>query len=42
MATEEKVKDFCSAWQTLSTIYEDYARKSVVSYNSLYILSAIY
>lgn len=42
MATEEKVKDFCSAWQTLNTIYEDYARKSGVSYNSLYILSAIY
>lgn len=42
MATEDKVKDFCSAWQTLGIIYEDYARKSGVSYNSLYILSAIY
>lgn len=42
MGTEEKVSEFCSAWQTLSIIYEDYARKAGVSYNSLYILSAIY
>lgn len=41
MATEDKVKDFCTAWQTLGMIYEDYARKPGVSYNSLYILSAI-
>lgn len=38
---EEKVKSFCNAWQSLSIIYEDYARKAGVSYNSLYILSAI-
>lgn len=38
---ENKVKNFCIAWQTLGMIYEDYARKSGVSYNSLYILSAI-
>lgn len=41
METEDKVKQFCTAWQTLEIIYEDYARKSGVSYNSLYILSAI-
>lgn len=39
--TKTKVKDFCNAWQSLSIIYEDYARKAGVSYNSLYILSAI-
>lgn len=39
---EEKSKAFCSAWQSLSIIYEDYARKSGVSYNSLYILNAIF
>lgn len=38
---DEKAKAFCSAWQSLSTIYEDYARKAGVSYNSLYILNAI-
>lgn len=42
MSTEEKVKDFCAAWQTLGIIYEDYARKAGISYNSLYILSAIF
>lgn len=41
MNLESKSKAFCSAWQSLSTIYEDYARKSGVSYNSLYILNAI-
>lgn len=41
MSTEEKIKEFCDAWQTLGIIYEDYARKAGVSYNSLYILSAI-
>lgn len=38
---EERTQTFCSTWQSLSTIYEDYARKSGVSYNSLYILNAI-
>ena len=42
VAKEDNIKDFCSAWQTLSMIYEDYARRSGVSYNSLSILSAIY
>ena len=37
----EKTRAFCSAWQSIATIYEDYARKAGVSYNSLYILSAI-
>lgn len=41
MNLESKSKAFCSSWQSLSTIYEDYARKSGVSYNSLYILNAI-
>ncbi len=41
MDIESKTKAFCNAWQSLSTIYEDYARKSGVSYNSLYILNAI-
>lgn len=36
-----KTKAFCNAWQSLSIIYEDYARKAGVSYNSLYILNAI-
>ncbi len=36
-----KTKAFCNAWQSLSIIYEDYARKVGVSYNSLYILNAI-
>lgn len=40
-SSEEKVKAFCNAWQSLNIIYEDYARKAGVSYNSLYILSAI-
>lgn len=40
-STEEKVKAFCSAWQSLDIIYEDYARKAGVSCNSLYILVAI-
>lgn len=35
------MRAFCNAWQSLTTIYEDYARKSGVSYNSLYILNAI-
>ncbi len=35
------VKAFCNAWQSLSIIYEDYARKAKVSYNSLYILNTI-
>lgn len=39
---EAKTKAFCNAWQSISTIYEDYARKSGVSYNSLYILNAIF
>jgi len=38
---ESRTKAFCGAWQSLNTIYEDYARKSGISYNSLYILSAI-
>lgn len=38
---ESRTKTFCGAWQSLNTIYEDYARKSGISYNSLYILSAI-
>ena len=37
-----RTEAFCSAWQSLSMIYEDYARKAGVSYNSLYILNAIY
>lgn len=41
MDIESKTRDFCSAWQSIETIYEDYARKSGVSYNSLYILNAI-
>lgn len=41
MDIESKTRAFCSAWQSISTIYEDYARKSGVSYNSLYILNAI-
>ena len=41
MDIEEKSRAFCSAWQSLSVIYEDYARKAGVSYNSLYILNAI-
>ena len=41
METNAKVRAFCSAWQSLSVIYEDYARKAGISYNSLYILDAI-
>ena len=41
MELEAKTKAFCSAWQSLSMIYEDYARKAGISYNSLYILNAI-
>lgn len=37
----EKTKAFCNAWQSINIIYEDYARKAGVSYNSLYILNAI-
>ncbi len=36
-----KTKAFCNAWQSLDIIYEDYARKVGISYNSLYILNAI-
>lgn len=38
----KKTEAFCSAWQSLSTIYEDYARKCGISYNSLYILNAVH
>ena len=41
MDLEAKMKAFCTAWQSISTIYEDYARKCGISYNSLYILNAI-
>lgn len=41
MDISTKTQAFCNAWQSIDTIYEDYARKSGVSYNSLYILSAI-
>ena len=41
MTIEEKTRAFCNAWQSISVIYEDYARKSGISYNSLYILNAI-
>ena len=41
MTIEEKTKVFCSQWQSLNMIYVDYARKSGISYNSLYILNAI-
>lgn len=41
MTVEEKARAFCNAWQSISIIYEDYARKSGISYNSLYILNAI-
>lgn len=41
MDIKSKTKAFCSAWQSISTIYEDYARKCGISYNSLYILNAI-
>lgn len=38
MDIESKTRIFCNAWQSISVIYEDYARKSGISYNSLYIL----
>lgn len=38
---ENRIKAFCNAWQSLSLIYEDYARNVGVSYNSLYILNSI-
>ena len=41
MNLEEKTRAFCNAWQSLNIIYDDYARKSGISYNSLYILNAI-
>ena len=37
MDIESKTRIFCNAWQSISVIYEDYARKSGISYNSLYI-----
>ena len=42
MDIESKTRIFCSAWQSLNVIYQDYARKAGVSYNSLYILNAIF
>lgn len=41
MNIEEKTRAFCNAWQSINIIYEDYARKVGISYNSLYILNAI-
>lgn len=41
LSIEDKTKAFCNAWQSISIIYEDYARKVGISYNSLYILNAI-
>ncbi|WP_405354269.1 MarR family winged helix-turn-helix transcriptional regulator [Ruminococcus sp.] len=41
MDIESKTRAFCNAWQSISIIYEDYARKCGISYNSLYILNAI-
>ena len=41
MDIESKTRIFCNAWQSISVIYEDYARNSGISYNSLYILNAI-
>lgn len=41
MNIEEKTRAFCNAWQSINIIYEDYARKAGISYNSLYILNAI-
>ena len=41
MNIESKTRIFCNAWQSISIIYEDYARKAGISYNSLYILNAI-
>lgn len=41
MDLDAKMRAFCGAWQSLSAIYVEYARKTGVSYNSLYILNAI-
>ena len=41
MNIESKTRIFCNACQSISIIYEDYARKAGISYNSLYILNAI-
>ena len=41
MDLEAKVRAFGDVRQSLCGIYEDYARKSGISYNSLYILSSI-
>ena len=41
MDIESKTRIFCNAWQSIGVIYEDYARKSGISYNGLYILNAI-
>ena len=41
MNIEDKTRAFCNAWQSINIIYEDYARKVGISYNSLYILNAI-
>ena len=41
MDIDAKIRSFCNAWQGISVIYEDYARKCGISYNSLYILNAI-
>ncbi len=42
MTIEEKSSAFCAAWQSMSMIYEDYARKCGLSYNTMYILDAIW
>ena len=41
MTVESKTRAFCNAWQSISMIYENYARRMGISYNSLYILNAI-
>ena len=41
MELDAKIRAFCNAWQSISMIYEDYARKAGISYNTLYILNAI-
>ena len=41
MELDAKIRAFGDVRQSLSRIYEDYARKCGISYNSLYILSAI-
>lgn len=38
---EMDVQEFCSAWQGLNAVYEDYARKQDIPYSNLYILSII-